>query len=287
MLIRTGYEISYDLPAPVAMTLLLYTHPGFSGSLRSPDQLQVTPDIPVQEYTDPFDNRAARLYAPAGPIRLYNDFLVENNGQPDETNWDAQGVPMQDLPSDTLQFLLGSRYCPVQELGDFAWKQFGNTPFGWARVQAVCDWVHNHVRFDYQTARPTKTALDVYNEAEGVCRDFTHLAITLCRCLHLPARYATGYLGDIGVPLDPNPMDFSAWFEVYLGDRWYTFDARHNTPRIGRILMARGRDATDCALTTSFGAAYLKTFTVWTDEVSEDTLSSASPDPSEAILLRA
>ena len=227
--------------------------------------------MPVHTFIDPYGNRCGRLFAPAGTVRLRGNVVVEDTGLPDEIHPEARQHPVEELPDDVLPFLLGSRYCPVQELGKFAWDQFGGAPLGWGRVQAVCDWVHDHVRFDYQTARPTKTAWDVYQEREGVCRDFTHLSITLCRCLNIPARYSTGYLGDIGVPVDPNPMDFSAWFEAYLGGRWHTFDARHNHPRIGRIVMARGRDAVDCALTTSFGPTELSQFTVFTDEV-------ASPD---------
>ncbi len=166
-------------------------------------------------------------------------------------------------------YLLGSRYCDTDLLSDTAWQLFGGTPPGWARVQAICDHVHERLKFGYEYARPTRTAWDGFHEQLGVCRDFAHLAITLCRCMNIPARYCTGYLGDIGVPPDDTPMDFSAWFEVYLGGAWYTFDARHNAPRIGRILMARGRDATDVALTTTFGRCTLTGFTVHTYEVSE------------------
>ena len=168
---------------------------------------------------------------------------------------------------DTLVFLLGSRYCETDRFTDIAWSRFGNLPKGWPLVQAICDYVHDRTKFGYEHASPTKTAWDAHSEQRGVCRDFAHLAITLCRCMNVPARYCTGYLGDIGVPPDPAPMDFSAWFEVYLGDRWYTFDARHNQPRIGRILMARGRDATDVAIVTSFGPGTLTGFKVRTDEV--------------------
>ncbi len=267
MFLKAGYEIHYEVPAPVAMIMLLYTHPSRSATVRVPETLHTTPELPVHEFIDGFGNRCGRIFAPAGTLKLVGNVVVEDSGLPDAVHADARQHPVEELPDNVLQFILGSRYCPVQELGALAWDLFGQTPLGWARVQAVCDWVHNHVRFDYQTARPTKTAWDVYQEKEGVCRDFTHLAITLCRCLNIPARYATGYLGDIGVPVDPNPMDFSAWFEVYLGGQWHTFDARHNHPRIGRILMANGRDAVDCALTTSFGPTELSHFTVWTDEV--------------------
>ena len=267
MLIRAGFDIQYAVPAPVPVLMLLYTRPEWTSAIRRPQTLEVTPNVPVHEFIDGFGNRCGRLVAPAGTLRLRGDIVIEDSGLPDPIHADAIQHPIQDLPDDVLPFLLGSRYCTVQELGNLAWDTFGSAPTGWGRVQAVCDWVHNHVRFDYQTARPTKTAWDVYSEREGVCRDFTHLSITLCRCLNIPARYATGYLGDIGVPTDPNPMDFSAWFEVYLSGQWHTFDARHNHARIGRIVMARGRDAVDCALTTSFGPTDLTHFEVITDEI--------------------
>ena len=267
MLIRLGYEIAFDLPGPTPMLLMLHVHPSRSGSLREPDQVRVEPAVPVEEFSDPFGNRCGRILAPAGALRLSNDTLVEDSGLPDPVCPEAVQHPVEGLPPEVLPFLLASRYCEVDRLNDIAWGLFGQAPTGWGRVQAVCDWVHDNVRFGYQFARPTKTAYDVYAERQGVCRDFMHLAITFCRCLNVPARYATGYLGDIGVPPAPSPMDFSAWFEAYLGGRWHTFDARHNVPRIGRVLMARGRDATDVALTTSFGAALLKTFVVRTEEV--------------------
>jgi transglutaminase-like putative cysteine protease len=267
MLIRLGYEIAFDLPAPTPMLLMLHVHPSRFGSLREPDRVRVEPAVPVEEFTDAFGNRCGRLLAPAGALRLSNDTLVEDSGLPDPVCPDAEQHPVEELPPEVLPFLLASRYCEVDRLTETAWGLFGQAPTGWGRVQAVCDWVHDNVRFGYQFARPTKTAYDVYTERQGVCRDFMHLALTFCRCLNIPARYATGYLGDIGVPPAPFPMDFSAWFEAYMGGRWHTFDARHNVPRIGRVLMARGRDATDVALTTSFGPAHLKTFVVRTEEV--------------------
>jgi transglutaminase-like putative cysteine protease len=273
MLLRLGYDLLFDVPAPTPMLLLLCTHPSRAGSLRAADQPQAEPDVPIELFTDGFGNRCGRLLAPAGKLRLRGDTLVEDSGQPDPVCPDAREHPVQELPVDVLPYLLGSRYCEVDRLGDVAWGLFGTTAPGWARVQAVCDWAHDNVHFGYAFARPTKTAHDVWTERQGVCRDFTHLAITLCRCLNIPARYATGYLGDIGVPPAPFPMDFSAWFEVFLGGAWHTFDARHNVPRIGRVLMARGCDAVDTALTTSFGPTHLEKFVVWTDEV-------AGPRPS-------
>lgn len=267
MLIRVGYDLQFELPAPTPMVLLLYVHPDRVLALRRPDAIRVEPYVPLEFFHDPFGNSAARLVAPPGVVRFTNDTVIEDSGLPDPVAYDAPQHAVQDLPTDVLPFLLGSRYCEVDLMTPVAWELFGHTLEGWPRVQAICDFVHNHIRFDYQQARSTKTAQDVYYERQGVCRDFMHLAVTFCRCMNIPARYVTGYLGDIGVPVNPAPMDFSAWFEAYLGGRWWSFDARHNKPRIGRVLMARGRDATDVALTTSFGPARLHKFQVWTDEV--------------------
>lgn len=271
MKIRFGFEIIYSLPAPTAMTLLLHTHPSVGTRLCAAEELKLSPDVRTQSYLDAFGNRATRLLAPAGTLRLTLDSMCRDSGELDPYAPDAIQHPVDELPIEVLPFLLPSRYCEVDRLGPLAWSLFGQTPMGWSRVQAVVDWVHRHLRFDYQLASVTRSAFDGYNEAVGVCRDFTHLAVTLCRCLNIPARYATGYLGDIGVPAVPDPMDFSAWFEVYLGGRWYTFDARHNKRRIGRIVMAYGRDAADVALTTTFGPHLLSQFTIWTDEVAEAT----------------
>jgi transglutaminase-like putative cysteine protease len=266
MLISLGYDIRFDVPAGVSFVGMVSVHPSRSGDLREPDELHLDPVMPVTYYIDTFGNRCARFQAPPGSLRLYSSTLIEDPGTPDPVAPWARELDAEDLPEDTVQYLLSSRYCEVDLLSDTAARLFGGLPRGWQRVQAVCDWVHNHVTFGYEYARSTRTALEVFNERVGVCRDFQHLAVTLCRCLNIPARYATGYLGDIGVPISPAPMDFSAWFEVYLEDRWWTFDARHNTPRIGRILIATGRDAADVAITTSFGAAYLRRFEVVTEE---------------------
>ena len=267
MLIRLGYDIQFEIPADIPFVGLVSVHPSRLQDLREPDELTVEPATPVTSYIDSFGNRCSRFLARKGAVRLYNSTLIEDSGTPDPVNPSAREVPIEDLPQEVLVYLLGSRYCEVDLLSSTAIQMFGALPRGWPRVQAVCDWVHNHVTFGYPYARPTRTALEVFNERVGVCRDFQHLAVTLCRCLNIPARYATGYLGDIGVPVCDSPMDFSAWFEVYLDNRWWTFDARHNTPRIGRVLMAVGRDAADVAITTSFGASYLKKFEIVTDEV--------------------
>jgi transglutaminase-like putative cysteine protease len=258
--------------APTPMLLMLDLEPAREMTVRRPGGMNLQPYVPVDRFLDRFNNRATRILAPAGQLVIWDDLVVEDSGIPEPVPYGAPQIPVGELPYDVLVYLLGSRYAEVDRLSELAWNQFGGIVGGYERVQAICDWVHNHVTFGYQYARDTKTAYDVYLEKAGVCRDFTHLAMTLCRCMNIPARYATGYLGDIGVPPSASPMDFSGWFEVYLGHRWYTFDARHNIPRIGRIVMARGRDAVDVAMTTSFGKTSLTRFTVWTDEVSESAL---------------
>jgi transglutaminase-like putative cysteine protease len=265
MLVRLAYDIQFDLPAETPMVALLHVHPSRVHDLLEPDELITEPKLEVTSYLDTFGNRCARFTAPSGHLRLSSSTLIQQPDTPDEVNWSARQLPVQELPNEMLRFLLSSRYCEVDLFSSIAFQLFGQTAPGWARVQAICDWVHNWVIFNYQQARPTKSAMDVYTERVGVCRDFQHLAITLCRALNIPARYATGYLGDIGVPV-VLPMDFSAWFEVWLDGRWWTFDARNNMPRMGRILMATGRDAADVALTTSFGQADLRHFFVVTEE---------------------
>ncbi len=272
MLIRSGYDIIFEYPAPTPVIAMLYMHPSRDPSVHQSDYLLVDPQVKISGYTDGFGNRCARMIAPAGQLRLWNQAVVEDSGQPDRQRTDAVEHEIHDLPDETLSFLIASRYCEVDRMLDIAWQLFGNTPKGWGRVQSVCDFVNQHIHFDYLQARSTRTAYEAYQERVGVCRDFTHLAVTLCRCLNIPARYCTGYLGDIGVPPSQDPMDFSAWFEAYLGGKWHTFDARNNTPRIGRILMARGRDAADVALLTAFGMSRLDRFTVWSDEVTERDL---------------
>ncbi len=268
MLIQVDCEIGLTFPQPTAVVWMLYLHPSVWAAVRTPDRLEVTPSVPVTEYTDVYGNRCGRTFAPAGQFVIRNAAVIEDSGLPDPQPWGVYQHGIQELPADTLLFLLPSRYCEVDsELKDIAWARFGQLPAGWPLVRAVCDFVHQHIRFDYLLARANRTALEVYRERVGVCRDFTHLAVALCRCLNVPARYCTGYLGDIGVPQDPSPMDFSAWFEVFLGDRWYACDARHNAPRIGRVLVARGRDAADVALTTCFGVNKLHSFRVGTTEV--------------------
>jgi transglutaminase-like putative cysteine protease len=274
MQIKAGFRLSYDCPQPTPMLLALNIHPSRRHDLLTEQVLTFSPHVEAWDYTDSFGNVCTRITAPAGRITMSTEFTVYDSGQPDIVPFDAVQHDIRDLPDDVLVYLLGSRYCETDKLSQLAWNLFGNTPKGWPRVQAILDYVHNHIRFDYQLADATRSAFQGHGDRVGVCRDFAHLAITLCRAMNIPARYCTGYLGDIGVPPVRYPMDFSAWFEVYLGGHWYTADARHNFPRIGRILMAIGRDATDVALSTAFGPAILSEFQVVTDEVAPP-LSSA------------
>jgi transglutaminase-like putative cysteine protease len=265
--IRLGYELVFDVTELTPMTLMLYVHPDRANDLHEPEVLQIEPKTPVHDFIDGFGNRCARILAPKGKVRIYNDITIEDGGEPEPGNVEAGQDHVDELPDEVLQFLTGSRYCEVDRLGALAWQLFGNAPRGYPRVQAICAWTQKNIEFGYRHARSTKTALETYVERTGVCRDFMHLACAFCRCLNIPARYATGYLGDIGVPPDPHPMDFSAYFEAYLDGRWWPFDARHNMRRVGRIPMAYGRDAADVAITTSFGSAKLKKFTVITEEI--------------------
>jgi transglutaminase-like putative cysteine protease len=268
MRIRTGFEITYDCPAPVPMLLTLSVHPSRRGDLETPDWLRTDPMLDVRQYLDGYGNICSRVLAPAGRLVLSADFIIQDTGLVDEYAPDAAQHAVQDLPDDVVVFLLGSRYCETDRLSEIAWSLFQNTRPGWARVQAIVDFVHRHIKFGYEHARPTKTAYEAYCEGQGVCRDYAHLAVAFCRCMNIPARYCTGYLGDIGVPV-VGVMDFSAWFEVWLGGRWYTFDARNNRPRIGRVLMARGRDATDVAIANTFGPNFLAGFKVVSEELPE------------------
>jgi transglutaminase-like putative cysteine protease len=268
MFIRVNFEIALDFPQPASVVMMLRLHSSLDRMVRQRERLEVDPLVPVSDYVDVYGNRCGRVYVAAGRTTFRNEAVIEHDGQPDPQDWEAYQHRVQELPDEAILFLLPSRYCEVDsELMDFAWTTFGHGSAGWPLVTAVCEYVHHHIRFDYLQARANRTALDVFREKVGVCRDYTHLAVTLCRCLSIPARYCTGFLGDIGVPPDPAPMDFSAWFEVYLGGKWHAFDARHNTPRIGRVLMARGRDAADVALTTTFGMNRLHLFQVGTSQV--------------------
>ena len=268
MRIRIGYNIALRLPFPTAVIYVLHVHPSRSKDLDRPENFRIEPELPIEEYIDGFGNHCGRVNPPAGVVRFLNEAVIRDPGELDIYAPEAAQHDVRELPLETLSFLLPSRYCEVDsELLDFAWRTFGSTPPGWAQVQAICDFVHSHLQFDYLKARANRTALDAFHERLGVCRDFTHLAVALCRCMNIPARYATGYLGDIGVPPVPDPMDFSAWFEAYLGGHWHTFDPRHNCRRIGRVLIGHGRDAGDVPITMVFGQHMLENFSVITEEV--------------------
>jgi len=273
MRIEAGYDIVFDCPQKVPMVLMLSVHPSRRHDLLTEDRIRFSPGITSRDYLDSFGNICTRLVAPPGLLKIHNRFVIRDSGQPDEVVFEARQWEVEDLPDEALVFLLGSRYCDTQKLSNLAWSLFGQVKGGWQRVQAICDYVHDRLQFGYQHARCDRTAAEGHEERVGVCRDFAHLAITLCRCMNIPARYCTGYLGDIGVPRDPAPMDFSAWFEVFLGGRWFTFDARHNHRRIGRIVIARGRDAADVAISTAFGPCHLAKFTVLTEELSDKMVS--------------
>lgn len=267
MQIRFGFELVYACTKPTPMILNLNVHYSRVSDLLRPDHLVTQPSVPIVGYRDGFGNWCSRLVAPAGEIRIATDAIIQDSGLPDVAEPMAEQHPVQNLPSDTLVYLLGSRYCETDRLSETAWSLFEQAPPGWARVQAISNFVHQHIAFGYQHARATKTALEAFHERTGVCRDFTHLAIAFCRCMNIPARYCTGYLGDIGVPPAAEPMDFAAWMEVFLGGQWHVVDPRNKVPRIGRVLIAQGRDAADVALSNAFGPATLKGFKVWTDEI--------------------
>ncbi|GLR82284.1 transglutaminase family protein [Azospirillum oryzae] len=267
MRIHLGYRLNFSFPAPTPMIVMLNVHYTRVGDLERPDHIVTSVPAPIQGYRDSFGNWCSRLVAPAGPVTISADSIIRDSGAHDPADHGAVQHRVDELPADTLLFLLGSRYCETDVLSDEAWRLFAGTPPGWARVQAICDFVHGHVTFGYEHSRPTRTAAQTYAEKCGVCRDYAHLAIAFCRAMNIPARYCTGYISDIGQPPPYAPMDFAAWMEVYLGGRWHVFDPRNNAPRIGRILIAQGRDAADVPLTHTFGPNTLTEFQVWTDEV--------------------
>ncbi len=277
MQIRIGYELIYECPQPTPMILMLNVHFSRVSDIVIPDHLRTDPPLPIRAYRDEFGNWCSRIVAPPGRTRIFTDALINDTGAPDAVATATTQTPVEALPEETLRFLLGSRYCETDRLSEIAWQLFANARPGEGRVRAICDFVHGHIAFGYAHARPTKTAWEAYVEGTGVCRDFAHLAIALCRCMNIPARYCTGYLGDVGIPPVDAPMDFSGWFEAYLDGSWYTFDARHNTPRIGRVLIAKGRDAADVAISTAFGPTVLTGFKVWTEEVVGAPRPAAAP----------
>ena len=265
MLIKGGFNLSFECSAPTPMVLTVHVRPERQKDLIQPEIFTLHPNVAYSTYSDSFGNTCTRLTAPAGRLSIWNRFVISDTGVAETLPIDAYAHAVSDLPEEALLFLLGSRYCETDKLMQTAWSLFGHLGRGWPLVQAILDYVHQRLQFNYQTARSDRTAFEAHEERVGVCRDFAHLAITLCRCMNVPARYCTGYLGDIGVPRDPAPMDFSAWFEIYMGGQWWTLDARHNRPRIGRVLIARGRDAADVAISTSFGNAVLAEFHVITE----------------------
>jgi transglutaminase-like putative cysteine protease len=267
MQIRVGFDMTYDSPQATPMIFNLHVHYSRVSDLVSRDDLVFDPPVLASEYRDSFGNWCSRVVAPPGRLRVRGDAIVNDSGALDVFMPHAHQVPVPELPEETLLFLLGSRYCETDRLSQTAWDLFGNAPAGWGRVQAICDYVHNHIQFGYEHARVTRSALEALHERTGVCRDYAHLAVAFCRCMNIPARYCTGYLGDTGTLPPYGPMDFAAWFEAYLGGQWYTFDPRNNVPRIGRVLIARGRDAADVALSSAFGVSTLTGFQVWTEEV--------------------
>jgi transglutaminase-like putative cysteine protease len=269
--IRLGYELNYNFLQPTPMILALSIHYSRASDIIVPDHLTTVPAVPIAGYRDGFGNWCTRIVAPGGRCRITADALIRDSGQPDRVVPDARQHAVQDLPEDTLVFLLGSRYCETDLLSQAAWELFERSQPGWERVQAICDYVNRRITFDYQQARATRTAWSAWSECVGVCRDFAHLAIAFCRCMNIPARYCTGYLGDMGTLPPYGVGDFAAWIEVYLGGEWHIFDPRNNVPRIGRVLLARGRDAADVAIATTFGPNTLESFRVWTDEVPENS----------------
>jgi len=271
--IHVGFDLTYEIAHPTPMIFMLNVHPSRAADLITPDRLRIAPSRSITPYIDGFGNKCVRLLAPPGELRVASDTIVSDSGRADRVDVGAEEHAVADLPHDALVYLLASRYCEADSMMDKAWEIFGQAPRGWRRVQAICDFVHSHITFGYEHADATRGAVRSFVEQRGVCRDFAHLAVTFCRCLNIPARYCTGYLGDIGVPPDPAPMDFSAWFEAFVGGRWYTFDARHNMPRVGRVLIARGRDAADVAISTTFGNTRLKSFIVTTREADQEIAS--------------
>ena len=267
MEIRAGYDIAFQCFQQTPVVLMLSIEPARLGDLLSEHRIQFSPNVASSEYVDMFGNTCTRIVAPPGLIEIRNAFLIGDSGLPDVVAPDARQLEVGELPDDVLIYLLGSRYCDTEKLSDLAWSLFAGIAPGWQRVQAICDYAHDRICFGYHHARSDRTASEGHEERIGVCRDFAHLAVTLCRCMNIPARYCTGYLGDIGMPPPYGPMDFAGWFEAYLGGRWYTFDARNNIPRIGRVLIALGRDAADVPITHTFGPNTLVRFSVITEEV--------------------
>ncbi len=276
MRVSIGFRLRYSLSQPTPLIAMLNVHYSRVGDLERADYLVTSPSVPLESYRDGFGNWCTRMVAPAGEFTLSSDGIFRDAGLPDPVAPNAAQHAVQDLPFETLVYLLGSRYCDTDLLSDEAWRLFERTEPGWARVQAICDYVHEGVSFDYMQASSTRTASQTLAGRQGVCRDFAHLAIAFCRCMNIPARYCTGYLSDIGEPEPHPPGDFAAWMEVFLDGHWWVFDPRNNTRRTARILIARGRDAADVPLTQTFGPNTLTEFTVWTDELPDEAAEVAA-----------
>ena len=270
MQLEFGYDIEYECPQATPAIMTLNVHSSRVADLVTPDHVRTEPALPLTNYRDVFGNWLTRVVLPEGRSRVFTQAVINESGEPDHTDPDAGQLRVEDLPDDVLVYLLGSRYCETDILMDSAWELFSSAPFGCQRVQAICDFVHQHISFGYEFARPTKTAAEAFKEKAGVCRDFTHLAVTLCRCLNIPARYCTGYIANINNSLASDEMDFAAWFEAYLDGRWFTFDPRNNRNLAGRILIARGRDAADVPISNAFGDNQLNRFGVFIRQLSED-----------------
>jgi transglutaminase-like putative cysteine protease len=275
MHVRYGFNLALDLAQPTTILTMVDVHSDCRHAVVGETEFELSPAVPAARFTDRDGNVMRRVSGRAGSLSLRLEGVFRTDGRKDDVDRTADAWAISELPPDALPYLRPSRYCETELLSDLAWQSFGAIPGGWAKVQAVCDFVHDRLTFGYPHARPTRTASEALAEGVGVCRDFTHLAIALCRCLNIPARYCNGYLGDIGVPPDPAPMDFNAWFEAFLGGRWFTFDARHNQPRIGRILISRGRDAADVPMLTTFGSHALTRFKIITEEVEEGAALAA------------
>lgn len=265
MRIGFGCELGYDFDQPTPLIARLDAYPDRPGLRAGADVLTVTPPVPVERFADAFGNRCCRFVAPAGAVTLRVDAVRDDGAARDPVVPDAVQHPVEDLPIETLPFLVASRYCESDLLSNEAWRLFAHIPAGWARAQAVCDYVHGHISFGYGYSNVDRTAADALAVGRGVCRDYAHLAVAFCRALNMPARYCTGYLSFIGEPEPHPPGDFAAWTEVYLGGAWHVFDPRNNAPRRGRILVARGRDAADVPLTHTFGPNTLTRFDVWAE----------------------
>ncbi|MFV9504658.1 MAG: transglutaminase-like domain-containing protein [Oscillochloridaceae bacterium umkhey_bin13] len=265
MHVQIGFELVLESGAPTPTVAITQACSTESQRILRP-QLSLTPDVPLRIYNDSFGNIVWRWTAPQGMQRIYYDAIAEVSPSDDLVLPDLPGTPVDQLPDETLIYTLPSRYCPSDLVLNDAWQLFGAVPDGWRRVQAICDWAYHSISYIAGSSTGATSGYDVYQSRRGVCRDFAHLGVMFCRALSIPARYVCGYLPDINVPVNPEPMDFHAWFEAYLGGAWHTFDARHNRPRTGRVVIARGRDAVDTAILTSYGASALTGMTVWANE---------------------